>query len=111
MFNRKTTASAMFYFVALALAGSHARAAYLEGIPTNWRLQNYVPDGIAAYYTGSSCSSLNGILQLNAAASQADKNRFWATISLAKAAGKTVFVYYDETKDCAIQSFGLKEGG
>ena len=86
---------------------SHAQSLiYLSAVPTAWRLQNYIPNNIVLYYTGSNCGQ--GILELAPNATDADKNRLYATIAAAKASQLSVYVYYTQTgTQCLIQSFGL----
>ena len=97
---------------ALLFAGANPASgaeAQIVAVPTAWRLQNYISDSVVVWYTGApGCSS--GGLHMPASASQADRERFWSLIMTAKAAGKTVFVYY-ETTNCNIASFGYLENG
>jgi len=79
---------------------------YLSAVPTAWRLQNYIPNAVVLYYTGSNCAQ--GILELSPSAVDADKNRLYATIMAAKASQLSVYVYYTQTAtQCVIQSFGF----
>ena len=82
-----------------------AAQVFINAIPTNWRLENYPGDTVAAWYTGSSCPS--GQLAL-VGFSANDKNRFFALILSAKIAGSKVIVSYDNTTSaCTIVSFGM----
>lgn len=91
-----------------AYAGASS-AASVMGVPTAWRLENNIPNGVEIWYSGSSCAS--GRLTLPGTATTDDKNRLWSTIMAGKTSGKQVFVYYNETlTNCPITSFGLLEG-
>lgn len=82
--------------------------AYVEAVPTGWRLQSYVSSGTYLYYTGSSCTS--GYLQASAM-SEDDRNRLWSTILTGRALGKAVGIFYETASgNCGITSFFLKEG-
>ena len=99
-------------FLALALVGTNLYAANvpLSTIPTSWRLQNYIGDGVVSWFTGSACT--NGQLSFGSNASMDDKNRYWSVIMAAKVAGKPVVVYYEDSSapnTCIITSFLLKE--
>jgi hypothetical protein len=93
---------------AVVCASAGAAAKSIGSVPTSWRLENYTNTGsgnVVAWFAGSSCSQ--GKLTLGDV-DVSQKNRFWATIMTAKAAGKNVFVYYDDaTPECKIISFGM----
>lgn len=79
----------------------------ISAVPTSWRLQEYIPDNLAIWFSGSSC--VNGQLLLPSTASSETKKRLWATILAAKNSGHKVFVYYSvdsTTGACLIQSYG-----
>ena len=83
---------------------------FLTDVPTSWRLQNYVGDNVATWFTGSAYT--NGRLTLDANASMEDKNRYWATLMATKLANKSVVVYYEDSvapDHCLITSYFLKE--
>jgi hypothetical protein len=92
-----------------AFVGGSASAQTLysvTGVPTNWQIQNYVPNNVVVYYTGSSC--VNGALSLPSTAVQADMDRLWALMLTAKATGQQVTIYYTVSgSDCLIASFLL----
>jgi hypothetical protein len=78
--------------------------AYIEAVPTTWRLQNYIGSNMYVWFTGSPCAG--GSLVLGASVSTDDKNRFWALVLTAKASQKTVGIYYETTSGvCNITSF------
>jgi len=79
------------------------------GVPTAWRVENYVPDSVVVWFTGATCAP-NGGLSLPTNSVTADRERLFATIMYGKAAGKQVFIYYDPST-CLIVSFGVLEGG
>lgn len=85
---------------------SASMAESMYAVPTAWRLENYIGDGVVAWYTGSTCT--NGKLGFGDGASLDDKNRFWSVVMAGKTSGKRVFVYYnEESSNCDIVSFGL----
>jgi hypothetical protein len=87
---------------------AYSAQVYLVGIPTAWRLQDYVPGTVIVYFSGSSCAA--GAIQLPASATVADVNRLYATVNAAKNLGTKVFVYYDNADpNCSISSFGVPE--
>lgn len=77
--------------------------------PATWRLDNYpAGQGVVIWFTGSKCT--NGQLTLPAGSTAGDANRLWATVSLAKANGRKMFIYYSDTNapaGCPIASFGF----
>ena len=76
--------------------------------PSSWRLENYPGGTVVAWFTSSTCAS--GQVSFPASATQADMNRFWATVSIAKTTGKKMFLYYENVNapaSCPIASFGL----
>jgi hypothetical protein len=79
------------------------------GVPSAWRLENYLVDNVTLWFTGSSC--VNGSLSMPVNATKSDKDRLWAAVSVGKAAGRSVFVYYQPitATECRITSFGLTE--
>lgn len=78
--------------------------AYIEVVPTGWRLQNYVNGNVAVYYTGSPCVS--GSLTFPGNISPTELNRFWSLVMTAKATGHTIGVYYETVSGtCQITSF------
>jgi len=94
--------------VAVMLCMSHSAFAEIiamEVVPTAWKLENYVGNNVVVWYSGTTCN--NGLLQFTDQATIDDKNRFWATIMSAKVSGKKVFVRYDNTNSCKINSFGM----
>jgi len=84
-----------------------AAEVYISAVPTNWRLQNYIPDTLAIYFSSSSCAP-NGYLLMPANATKADRDRLYNTIMAAKLAKRPVFILYESTT-CTINSFGLLE--
>ena len=93
----------------MALSGlSQAAVIGLIEPATRWRLENYTGDSLYVWYTGSKTYCNQGHLKLAANATASDRNRFWATVSTAKANDKKMMVYYESTT-CTITSFGLAE--
>jgi hypothetical protein len=81
---------------------------FLSGVAKTWRLENYVPDSVTIWFSGSAC--VNGLLQLPASATKADRDRLFATVSLSKATDKPMFVVYVVNSGrCDISSFGMLE--
>ena len=80
--------------------------------PATWRLQNYAPDNLVLWWTGSPCGSNQKLTTGNL--SPSDKSRLYATILAAKMTSKKIYVYYDDTNgangNCAITSFGMDTG-
>lgn len=111
--SRKATAlAARMLASSMAVAGisTQANLVMVSGVPTPWRLQNYVPDSVALYYTPSTCSY--GSLSFPNNSTLADRNRFWALILAAKLASKSVYIYYDDSNSpgaCYISSFGMDD--
>ena len=94
---------------AVALTATAAQADLLEAVPTGWRLQDYGPSGVSVYFTGSPCSS--GQLKFPSTTGFSP-DRFWATITTAKVASRTVGIYYHvDNGSCVIDSFYLRESG
>lgn len=85
-----------------------ASTSSINGVPTAWRLENYMGNYVVVW--GAGAPECTGNLSFDTNATIDDRNRFWATIMTGKAAGKKVFVYYDNTS-CKIVSFGLLENG
>lgn len=80
----------------------------LVAVPTSWLLQNYVPNQVTVFFSGSSC--LSGQLIFPSTAIQADQDRLWAMILTAKATQQAVVVYYYVSgTSCYISSFGLPD--
>lgn len=86
---------------------AYAETVFLgDQVPTNWRVQNYLPGFVVLWFTGSSCPS--GGLMLAPTATPADHARLYATVMSAKIGNAKIFVYYDNsTRECYISSFGL----
>ena len=98
--------------LALSMMSSllQANDIFLKQNPTAWRLQNYIPDGVVIWFSGSSCA--NGQLTLPVTATTEDKNRLWSTVMAAKVSGREIYVYYDTENTpgaCMINSFGLEQ--
>jgi len=91
------------------LAGTPAMAQIVISAPaTNWRVVDYIPQGLTIFFSGSQCA--NGLLTLPSNAVQNDKNMLLATIATSKAIGTPVIVYYNYTaspQSCVITIFGL----
>jgi hypothetical protein len=99
--------------IALAASALWSSAAssqsLISGSTATWRLQNYVPNQIVLYFTGSPCTS--GSLGLPSNAVQADQDRLWALILTSKATGSPVYIYYFNNGGvCTIASFGWDAG-
>jgi hypothetical protein len=87
---------------------AHAAMTLVTNHPTVWRLENYPGSAVTAYFTSSTCPS--GQVTFPPAATTADMNRFWATVSVAKTTGRKMFLYYEAANapsTCTILSFGL----
>lgn len=91
----------------LSSVRANAAEVYLSAVPTAWRLQNYIPDTVALFLTGSGCGPV-GFLYMPSNATKTDRDRLYNTIMAAKLAKKPVFIFYDSTT-CVISSFGLSE--
>jgi hypothetical protein len=92
---------------AIGLSPLAAQEVQIAAVPTAWRVQNYVPQTVVLWFTGSTCA--NGQLTLPATAVKADSDRLYATVMMGKAAGKKVYVYYTANAGgCLINSFGLE---
>ncbi|MBI3561503.1 MAG: hypothetical protein HY080_07300 [Gammaproteobacteria bacterium] len=81
---------------------------FLSANPSSWRLQNYIPGTVVAWFMGSPC--VNGGLSLPANSNTDDKNRSYATVMAAKLSNRNMYVYYDSATtpgNCVINSFGL----
>ena len=88
-----------------SLPGETQTAIQLEGSPANWRLQNYAPNNITLWFTGSSCA--NGQLSADNLSSS-DQSRLYATILAAKLSNASVLVFYSQSgASCEISSFGM----
>ena len=93
-------------FSALTLFAAPAAFAdaFFEASPATWRLQNYVPNVLVAYYTPSTCASQ--VITFPSNATQDDRNRFYALVLSAQTTGKKVGVYYETVSGgCQITSF------
>ncbi|OGA24699.1 MAG: hypothetical protein A3I02_01990 [Betaproteobacteria bacterium RIFCSPLOWO2_02_FULL_67_26] len=98
----------LFVLLISFLPQAHAEVASMNVVPTAWRLENYPGDGVAVYFTSSPCPS--GQLSFPSTATVADKNRFWALVTVAKLTQRAIFVYYfyDQAAfTCQIVSFGM----
>jgi hypothetical protein len=89
----------------LLVFAASSQAAELSGVPTGWKIENYIPGQVVIWFSGSLCA--NGQLLLGKNATEGDKSRLYATIMNAKIAGSSVYVKYDEYANCQIQSFAL----
>jgi hypothetical protein len=80
----------------------------ITAVPTSWLIQNYVPNQLVLWFTGSTCT--NGQLVFPSTAIQADQDRLWATVLAAKATGQQIIVYYYVSGGgCFISSFGVPD--
>lgn len=80
----------------------------IQGVATRWRLENYVPDNVVIWYSGSPCT--NGQLLLPGNAKKEDRDRLFATASLSRSTNRPMFVYYIINGNrCEIVSFGMLE--
>ncbi|MBW8859251.1 MAG: hypothetical protein JF570_05825 [Caulobacter sp.] len=90
--------------IALFTASTALADANIESTVIGWRLQNYVPNNLVVYYTGSPCTS--GSLTFGPAATADDRNRFYSLILTARSTGKKIGVFYETVSGgCQIQSF------
>ncbi|KOP26167.1 hypothetical protein AMR41_12990 [Hapalosiphon sp. MRB220] len=80
----------------------------VSGVAKTWRLENYVPDNVVIWYSGSACAS--GQLILPASATKEDRDRLFTTVSLSKTTDRPIFVnYVINSGICNIVSFGMLE--
>ena len=95
------------YFVVMMLLTQTANAQIhvLSEVPSSWKLENYSGNNVVVWYSGTTCT--NGLLQFKNSATIEDKNRFWSTVLSAKVANKVMFVRWDDTDGCKIDSFGM----
>jgi hypothetical protein len=100
----KKIAVALSLLAAVAGTPAVAAEALLEGDPATWRLQNYVPNNIMVFFTGSPCQY--GRMQFSSAATVQDKDRFFSMVLTARSTGRKMGVYYDDVS-CDIWSFYL----
>jgi hypothetical protein len=61
---------ALVCFIPLQQAANAQSVQLVSGSAKNWRLQNYVPDNVVIWFSGSPC--VNGSLSLPASATKAD---------------------------------------
>lgn len=90
-----------------AFASANAAMTAVTNSPSAWRIENY-PGTVVVWFTSSACT--NGQISFGPSSTQADMNRFWATVMIAKATGKKMFIYYENANapaSCPIISFGL----
>ncbi|KRA63874.1 hypothetical protein ASD79_21520 [Caulobacter sp. Root655] len=87
------------------LAASPALADnYFEAVPTGWKMQNYVPNNLITYYTGTACYA--GQISFGPNATNEDKNRFYSLVLTAQTTGKKIGVFYETVSgSCQISSF------
>lgn len=96
--------SSFLITISLAISSPVYADLYVEAVPTNWKLQDYISGVVNAYYVGTSCYA--GGVSFPASATIDDKNRFWALVLSAKSTGKPVGIYYETvTGNCQITSF------
>jgi hypothetical protein len=91
--------------VGLLVLSASSQAAELSGVPTSWKIENYIPSNVTLWFTGSSCG--NGVLNMPVTATEDDKSRLFAAIMNAKVAGLPVYITYEPALNCQIQSFAL----
>lgn len=98
-----------FVLALLALSGvSSAATTALIGVPSGWRIENYVGGNVTVWFSGSACP--NGQLTLPSTATAVDHSRLFATVLAGKNTGTRVFIYYDNAvAGCPIISFGAPE--
>jgi hypothetical protein len=88
----------------LFASSANAAMASFSVVPTAWRLQDYTDGGVYAFFTPSQCQY--GKIYLPPSANEGAKSRFWAVVTSAKIARKSVNIEYDTTT-CVIISFAL----
>ena len=98
------------FLVAFSISATHAVERSIIAVPTAWLLHEYLVDNVVVFYTGHPypCGGAAQVLSIPTDAGTATRNRFWATISLAKVTGKQVIVYFND-ENCLITSFGLRQ--
>jgi hypothetical protein len=80
-------------------------AGQLYEVPTTWRMQNYIPNGVFIYYTGAA-GCTNGQLNFPTSVTVDDKDRFWSSVLTARATNKPVGIYFTGSgTSCMIDSF------
>jgi hypothetical protein len=85
---------------------SNAAPTAISAVPTSWKVESYLGSGVVVlWFTGSPCA--NGQLVLPASATATDHNRLFTAVMTAKAAGKTMVIFYDSAS-CVISSFGVQ---
>jgi hypothetical protein len=102
---RKLLATSLLF---ACLGSAQGAMTLVTNSPAVWRLENYAGQGVTMWFTSSPCP--NGQISFAPSATQADFNRLWATVSIAKTTGRKMFLYYDNTNaptSCPIVSFGL----
>lgn len=75
-------------------------------VPTGWKIQNYIPNGVTIWFAPTNC--VNGNLSLPAHATEQDRDRLWALLVSAKISQTPVQIYYNRYEDgrsCEITSF------
>lgn len=100
----------VFLCALLAFSGFSYAAPTTLGpvVPTNWRIENYVPGTVVIWYSGSNCGA-GQQLSLPSSATAIDHSRLLATIAAAKAGSLKIFVIYDNAiAGCPITSFGIQ---
>lgn len=104
---KKIAVAVLSIGLTLAAVPASAQDVVLESDPRQWRLQNYVPGGVVAYFTGSPCQY--GRLSFPNEATKEDKDRFISMTLTAAATGRRMGVYYNATT-CEISSFFVVAG-
>jgi hypothetical protein len=96
--------------------GAHAATQYINAVPTNWRMQDYVASVVQVYYIAGAPNSncyQSGLtttaLKFSTSASADEMSRFWTMVITAKTVGHAVIVFYDDST-CYISSFAWAEG-
>lgn len=95
-----------FVLLSLLFISGLLKAESFSEIPSKWRLESYSANGVVLWATPATCGY--GQIFLPSNATLADHNRLYATVSIAKAAGLKVFIYYSNASGvCTIVSYGL----
>lgn len=96
--------------LAAAMLPTFATPVEIDVVPTGWKMENYVggSPAVVVWYTTATCSNATTgqALIFPSNATTEDQNRFWATVTTAKATQQMMFVRYDDVS-CQILSFGV----
>jgi hypothetical protein len=103
----RRAALAMLVVMGAMVTPAKAQDGHIHAVPSNWRLQNYIPYAVMLFYTGApGCT--DGGMHGNGM-SQDDYNRLWSTIMAAKSMNRPVGILYTGSgPNCNITSFYME---